>query len=138
MMNLAPQTILWVGEVYPCKRISSTQYFYADFDLTNITGHFDLVIVAANFVSLPKDKAENIIARLRDWTGGNLWVIHRTEDNLWQLNDFLALGLQQLLSWDECLVGYQLYGFSLSSYKVVPEWLNNDFWAHPERFKSSN
>ncbi len=132
--GLAPESILLVGPVPLCKAAYEARWLQIEFELQDLTEHFDLAIVGADFAFLEKPTAEMMLAGLRDQYAGTLWVLHRPFDECWQPIDFIALGLQQILSWHEDSIPYHLYGFSLQSYKPAPEWLNSDYWANPERF----
>ena len=133
--DLSPETILLVGSVSISKDIyKAAHWSQTDFLLEDLSEYFDLAIVGADFVLLDKSQAEIMLAGLRDRLAGTLWVLHRPSDKCWQLVDFISLGMQQLLSFDSDSVTYHLYGFSLQSYKTVPDWLNSDYWANPDRF----
>lgn len=47
---------------------------------------------------------------------------------------FFAFGFRVLHKSEESGQQRALYGYSLSDYKKAPEWLNDRYWAHPQRF----
>ena len=46
---------------------------------------------------------------------------------------FRALGFT--LSATDTAEDMRIYDYDLATYKVVPDWLNARYWAHPERWK---
>lgn len=71
------------------------------------------------------------IARLRDRCP-RLIVLSETSAGP-DFNAFLALGFERLYHSPED--GIQLYGHDIATYKSVPDWLNAQYWAHPERWE---
>ncbi len=49
---------------------------------------------------------------------------------------FYALGFVRLAKVASATAAVELYGYRLSEYKQVPDWLNARFWANPERYNS--
>ncbi len=100
-------------------------------------GHFDLVVVAELLERLPKNRGEQLLARLRDIHGGRFLLLltatPRTEHaSQWDGNELLALGLIRVGSYPDA--DRHLYRYDLHDYKTTPDWLNPRFWAHPERW----
>jgi hypothetical protein len=46
---------------------------------------------------------------------------------------FRALGFTLALT--DATENVRIYDYDLATYKTVPDWLNDRFWAHPERWK---
>lgn len=101
---------------------------------------FDLGVVCGILEHLNPRDAGILIARLRDRLCqrvllvvpiGEHWEHHRS---VWHQTDLLAYGFTLLSSkqWGGRCV--EVYGFDLATYKTTPDWLNANYWAHPELF----
>lgn len=99
---------------------------------------FDLVFVAGVVEHLPKAEAVTLLGRLRDLHTrrlyllvplGTAWPGHAS---VWEQNDLIALGMEQVGVCAEAERPLQLYKFDLHTYKRTPEWFNSKYWAHPE------
>ena len=96
---------------------------------------FDLAFVAPDIADLPKTKATQLLAALRDRYAQHLIVAVAAEASRAGLTstDFLALGMRQVGD-DTGRRAYALYEFDIVDYKNTPDWLNSQYWAHPELF----
>lgn len=102
---------------------------------------YELTLLLDCLDILDKQSGQVLIGKLRDCYSKHLIVLqsnirqHSTSD--WCLNDFLALGLALLplqLKQNNQKLPFDLYQFNLHDYKIVPDWLNSKYWAHPELF----
>jgi len=103
-------------------------------------GRFDLVFVSHVLERMPKPKAEQLIARLRDLHCDRLiivmpigtdWSDHVSH---WQQTDLLGLGFSLLAEFHSNDHLVHIYAFDIASYKTTPEWLSSKYWANPEIF----
>ncbi len=106
--------------------------------LPQLSGRYDWVYVAGVVEMLPRPVATQLLARLRDWHAGVLyvraplgpgWVGHVS---VWDETDFLALGMMRVNVYVEAGRPVHLYRFDLNTYKHTPDWFNSRYWAHPE------
>lgn len=96
---------------------------------------FDLAFVAPVIADLPKTKATQLLAALRDRYAQHLIVAVAADESRAGLTstDFLALGMRHVGD-DTGERAYALYEFDIVDYKNTPDWLNSQYWAHPELF----
>lgn len=101
-------------------------------------GSFDLAFVYGVLEYLPKREAMTLLARIRDMHArrlyalvpiGKAWLGHAS---LWEQNDLIALGMEQVNAYAESGGPLHLYRFDIHTYKTTPEWFNSRYWAHPE------
>lgn len=92
---------------------------------------FDLVFVSGVVETLDKPEAVRLLARLRDVHTQRLYV-RVADEAAWTVNDFIALGMEQVGAWEEAGRAVRLHKFDLYTYKPAPEWFNAKYWAHPE------
>lgn len=94
---------------------------------------FAQAFVAQAFETLSRPDAARLLARLRDVNAEHvlLAVGPSGGDARWEANDLIALGLSRL---EEHRGGVALYEFDIARYKLTPDWLNSEHWAHPELF----
>jgi hypothetical protein len=101
-------------------------------------GVFDLVFVAGVIEHMAKPEAVTLIGRLRDLHTrrlyllvpiGSAWSGHAS---VWEQNDLIALGMEQVKVCADADLPLHLYKFDLHTYKPAPEWFNSKYWAHPE------
>lgn len=103
-------------------------------------GRFDLVFVSHVLERMPKAKAEQLIARLRDLHCDRLIIVIPIgtdwPDNVshWQQTDLMGLGFSLLAEFHSNKHLVHIYAFDIASYKTTPEWLNSKYWANPEMF----
>lgn len=102
-------------------------------------GRFDLILVQDLLEHMDKGAGEQLLARLRDLQGGHFLLNvavgpHRGQATRWDDNELLALGLVRVGFYPEADGEHHLYRFDLDDYKIVPDWFNPRFWAHPERW----
>ncbi len=102
---------------------------------------YDAAILIGYIEHMEKRAALALIARLRDTQAANLLVAAPTgpgrtgHTSHWAEQDFLALGMQAYQRLD-CDAGAMiLYRYNIRDYKQVPDWLNSNYWAHPERWE---
>lgn len=95
-------------------------------------GRFDLVLVLGALNILDKTDGEQLLGRLRNLHAKRLLLSHPPCDH-WALSDFLAFAMTELNHYpaDGDLPEWQLFEYNIHSYKSVPDWLNNKFWANP-------
>jgi len=103
-------------------------------------GRYDLVFISHVLERMPKPKAEQLIARLRDLHCDRLiivipigtdWSDHMSH---WQQTDLLGLGFSLLAEFHSNKHLVHIYAFDIASYKTTPEWLSSKYWANPEMF----
>ena len=102
---------------------------------------YDAAILIDCIEHMDTKAALALIAHLRDTQAANLlvaapigpgWTQHTSQ---WTEQDFLALGMQVFQRLDCPAGAVVLYRYSIHDYKQIPDWLNNKYWAHPERWK---
>ncbi|BAU50223.1 hypothetical protein SVA_3687 [Sulfurifustis variabilis] len=95
---------------------------------------FALAFVAGAFETLGPQDATRLLARLRDVQAAHLLLAVDSgseSETRREANDLIALGLQLIEEHPE---GVALYEFDIARYKLTPDWLNSEHWAHPELF----
>jgi len=103
-------------------------------------GRFDLVFISHVLERMPKQEAEQLIARLRDLHCNRLIVVipigtdWSEHVSYWQQSDLLGLGFSLLAEFHSNQRLAHIYAFDFASYKTTPDWLNNSYWANPELF----
>ncbi len=103
-------------------------------------GRYDLVFVSHVLENMPKPRAEQLIARLRDLHGDRLIIVlpigkdWPKHTSYWQQTDMLGLGFSQVAEFQYQQHLVHIYAFDIASYKTTPDWLNNKYWANPEMF----
>jgi hypothetical protein len=103
--------------------------------------HFDAALVLDCIEHLDKSTGMHLIARLRDTVAAHLLLAVPLGQggaafaSVWQDADFIALGMQvhAHLQTSAGVLGF--YHFAIHDYKPVPDWLNAQYWAHPERWE---
>ena len=102
----------------------------------NRLGRYDLAFVSETLEHLPSDAAGVLLGSVRDLHAKALLVLvslgHAGYGTRWRDADLLGYGLERI---GEYLVQGQrlaLYRFDLYDYKTPPDWLNSQYWAHPE------
>lgn len=95
-------------------------------------GRFDLVIVLDALNTLKKKQGELLLGSLKNLHAKRLLLSHNPCPE-WSLEDFLAVALSELNHYpaDADSPEQQLFEYNIYSYKNVPDWLNNKFWANP-------
>ncbi len=139
LRELRPQTLLCIGGACgSCPELTSEATVLPGRDpLGELAGlgRFDFALVVDALDSLPKRIGEQLLARLRDLHGGHFAVqLPAESQSHWSDNDLRALGLILLARCGGETAPTQLWGFDIQTYKPTPEWLNPEFWAHPERW----
>lgn len=104
---------------------------------------FDFILIQNLIENLPYEKGEHLIAQVRDIHAREMLLIlpvsqpvnkadESTENkNGWQPAQLISLGMKQVAVFDH---NVHAYYYALETYKKVPDWLNNKYWANPERF----
>lgn len=106
-------------------------------------GSFDLVFVAGVVEHLPKAEAITLLGRLRDLHTRRLLLLvplgndRAGHASVWEQNDLIALGMEQVGACAEADTALHLYQFDLLTYKRTPDWFNSKYWAHPELWDKS-
>ncbi|MDH3713469.1 MAG: DUF6231 family protein [Gammaproteobacteria bacterium] len=144
----APESVVFIGPVanaaadtYRARHADAVISTYEGADsLEQIQGmpRVDLAVVAHALEMMEKRRAQNLLAALRDLYSKCLVVAVRLGDNWpglishWQDNELLGFGMQQVArhEQDERFIG--LFEFNIQDYKVSPDWLSAQHWAHPE------
>jgi len=137
IQEIKPATLLLIGT-------ESTELDTEDAESTHIQtadslsalkalGRFDLVIVLGALNSLNKKQGELLLGRLKNLHAKRLLLSHQPCPE-WPLQDFLAFAMSELNHYptDADKPEQQLFEYNIYSYKSVPEWLNNKFWANPK------
>ncbi len=95
----------------------------------------DLALVSGVLGRLDKAAAEHLLAQLRDVYAQRVVVTVRDSENApWAENDFLAMGMYRIGTYDMGADEINVYTFDLYDYKPTPDWLNSKDWAHPELY----
>ena len=81
---------------------------------------------------LAAQQAEQLISQVRLYVAPRILIAAQPDCALDDAT-FRALGFT--LSTPEPVEGKRLYYYDLDTYKTVPDWLNDRFWAHPERWE---
>ncbi len=97
-------------------------------------GRYDLALVSGVLESLPAPAGAALLARLRDVHARRLLVLVRggAGAGVWDESALRGYGLRPAGSWGEAGGATCLYEFDLYDYKMTPDWLNAEHWAHPE------
>jgi len=105
-----------------------------------IEHRFDLGVLSHTLEYLPRKKALELLARLRDILCQRLivvvpmgpdWPDHVSH---WQQEDMLGLGFTKVAEFEQAGKPVHIYAFDMAHYKQTPDWLNSRHWANPERF----
>lgn len=96
-------------------------------------GQFDFVLISDLLEHLTHDEGEHIIAQIRDLHAHELLVILTPECG-WAQTDLIALGLRQIAEIKIQNISRQVFYHALETYKRVPDWLNNKYWANPDLY----
>lgn len=93
---------------------------------------FDLAVGASVLETLEKEVASMLLARLRDVHAQRvlLFVERATLAGRWSADELVALGFHRFGEHGDVA----LYEFDIAQYKLTPDWLNAEHWAHPELF----
>ena len=136
IQEIKPKTLLIIGPVNAALDTENTQCtriptFSSLSELKDL-GRFDLVIVLDALIELDKKQGEHLLGSLRNLHAKRLLLSH-TPCSKWLLQDFLAFALSELNRYpaDADSPEQQLFEYNIFSYKSVPDWLNNKFWANP-------
>lgn len=98
-----------------------------------VEGLYDLVLFNNILSNVSHEKAEQLIAQVRDQHSKQLLVL-QSETSNWETTNFIQMGMQQIAKFNPANDTPEIWYFSLETYKRVPEWLNSRFWANPEKF----
>ena len=96
-------------------------------------GQFDFVLIKGLLEHLSHELAEHVIAQVRDLHAREMLLI-TLGDSEWKTTDFIGLGLRQIAEIEQQGETSHAWYFSLETYKRTPDWLNNRYWANPEKF----
>lgn len=94
-------------------------------------GRYDFALLVNVLDALPRRRAEQLLARLRDVHCSH-FLVALPADTAWQANDLYAFGLHALPEASARCPALVLYGYDLYDYKKTPDWLNPDHWANPQ------
>ena len=95
---------------------------------------YDLALIIDCLERMPKRKALELLAGIRNLNASRLAVLVDLDACDWQETDFFALALQLSERFQRDAQVLSLYTYDLRDYKQVPDWLNAKFWANPENF----
>lgn len=143
--SIQPRTVLALG----ARACAAAEALPGRHDITGIAhgpwlnqvdrlGAFELVFVAGVAEQLPKPEAITLLGRLRDLHTRRLLLLIPLGDDgadrvsVWEQNDLIALGMEQIGACTEADAPLHLYQFDLLTYKRTPDWFNSKYWAHPE------
>ncbi|WP_019558214.1 DUF6231 family protein [Thioalkalivibrio sp. ALE12] len=91
-----------------------------------------LVLLPDTLSALDVTTGQQLLGGLRDRWADEVLILHRLDDQRWDLNDFLALGFRRDPEAEAAAPDHAVYRTSLYDYKLTPDWLNARFWANPE------
>ncbi len=103
-------------------------------------GRYALCLVADTLEHMSKEAAGQLIARLRDVHAERLYVVvpigegRQGAASRWELSELIGYGLRAIADYAEGAEHLQLFEFDIATYKDTPDWLNANYWAHPERW----
>lgn len=132
---------LFTEYLHKCPQCRLAQ-FDAEHALCDIPGdaRYDLGLVSHSLEFMSKPEAGRLVARLRDIHCrrlivvvpiGRQWQRHRSH---WHTADMLGYGLVRIAQYRHEDRPVHIYAFDIDTYKLVPDWLNSRYWAHPELF----
>lgn len=138
LKEIQPNSLLLIGDAAELQSIDSVaeveQISTADsLSALEGLGRFDLVIVLGALNSLDKKHGEQLLGSLINLHSKRLLLSHQPCDE-WPLQDLLAFAMSELSHYpaDADTPEQQLFEYNIFSYKSVPDWLNNKFWANPK------
>lgn len=97
---------------------------------------FDLALIVGVLDELPRPEGFALLARVRDLLARRLLlqlVVHENSDDGWTRRDVLGMGLEEVMRSGGNGIG--VFQFNLYDYKLTPDWLNAENWAHPHQWK---
>lgn len=129
-------SILIIGDEIDQAKFDQTIIYFNNDNLDQIAdlGIFDFVLIKGLLEKINKEKAENLIAQMRDVHARQLLLIINNNCEL-KVNNLIRLGLRKVAEIDQNDQFFEAWYFALESYKKVPDWLNNRFWANPELYE---
>lgn len=137
LKEIQPNSLLLIGdaaELEGVDAVAETQQISAAGSRSALAGlgRFDLVIVLDALNELDKKQGELLLGSLKNLHAKRL-LLSQTPCSNWLLQDFLAFAMGELNHYpaDADRPEQQLFEYNIYSYKSVPEWLNNKFWANP-------
>ena len=137
LKEIKPNSLLLIGDglALEASDMPEVQQISAAGSLSALEGlgRFDLVIVLGALNSLDKKHGELLLGSLKNLHAKRLLLSH-TPCPDWSLPDFLAFAMSELNHYpaDADKPEQQLFEYNIFSYKSVPDWLNNQFWANPK------
>ncbi len=96
-----------------------------------------LVLLLDTLSGLDLATGQRLLGGLRDRWADEVLILHRRDDERWDLNDFLALGFRHDPEAETAAPDHTVYRTSLYDYKLTPDWLNARFWANPEMWNKA-
>lgn len=73
-----------------------------------------------------------LLAQVRTYAAPAL-LIAALPDCVLDADAFRALGFN--VSFSDSVENVTIYHYDIATYKLVPDWLNSKYWAHPERWE---
>lgn len=101
---------------------------------------YDICVVANTLERMDKASGGQLIARLRDLLTQRLFIVVPAGDGWpdlashWEMADFIGFGMHLVANYEQDGRQLQMYKFDIGDYKLTPDWLNDQYWAHPERW----
>ena len=101
---------------------------------------FDLAVVVCTAEDIENDSYIHLVSKLRDTDCAKIYLACRVaaETTSKHYDTCLrGLGFKRLHIYKPPTAGKSrivLYYYDIYDYKEIPDWLNNRFWAHPDRW----
>lgn len=99
------------------------------------SGRFRLAVVGQDAASAAVAGNHTLVQPLRDLYAEQVLVALEQPSSPWSRRDLMALGF--IARGKATLAdgsARDLFAFNIATYKVTPDWLNAEHWAHPELF----
>ena len=96
-----------------------------------------LGVVSNTLEMLDKDRAGQLISRLRDLHTGRFMAVVKIGENwdqtrsTWQTSELFGYGMKLVNRYQSDSKPIHLYKYDIVTYKQKPEWLNPKDWANP-------
>jgi hypothetical protein len=81
---------------------------------------------------LDRRQAFELLAKVRTYVAPGLLIVARPGCAL-DADAFRALGF--IASLSDSFENVAIHHYDIATYKPVPDWLNDKYWAHPERWE---
>lgn len=118
--------IAWVSDARLNATLSPQNPFLTPFS----DKKFDVAVVS-DICAKPASEVEAMLARSRDLLSHHVFVITEHSCETVSSAALISLGFSRVPSDDP---HFALFGFHIDTYKDIPDWLNDRYWAHPENW----